>query len=217
MNRICDDKIRSIRRLIGSGVLSFAAFILSSCGGATEPQIPIVELQSSFEAGLEGWTVDATDIIVGGAEIPWWVRPGTALAFEGSSALEFYMANYTDAAKIWIVRPIAVPANLPYRVTISYSFGTKDYGDLNLFSLVSGAASANPRSLASDPSRSFVHEATSNGAPNDVGYRWIQKQTEVNVVSNAEGYLYVVVGVWGNWETERTYYVDALHVQVYPR
>jgi hypothetical protein len=74
-----------------------------------------------------------------------------------------------------------------------------------------------PRSLASDPSRSFVAEDTSNGEAPDIGYRWIQKQTDVHVVSNADGYLYVVVGVAGTWESERIYYVDALHVQVYPR
>jgi hypothetical protein len=190
---------------------------VSGCSEATEPQIPLFELQSSFESGLEGWTVNATDLIVGGAEIPWWIRPSTGQAFEGSGALELYMANYTDAAKIWIVRSIDVPPSSPYRVTISYVFATKDWGDVNNFVVISGAANFEPHTIAGDQSPPLVREPTSNGASTDVGYRWVQKKVDVNVVSGADGRLYVVVGVWGTWETERTYYIDAVHVQVYPR
>jgi len=208
-----------MRHLISSYAVALAAAAV--CVGCRDtavapPEAPAVDLRFSFESGLEGWAVSATDTLVGGSGIPWWVRPSTSQAFEGSNALEFYMANFTDAAKIWIVRSITVSPNRPYRVTINYALGTRDYGTANLFSLITGVTAIEPRTAA-DLANTFLRDATGNGASSDVGYRWIDKRVELDVTANAEGRLYVVVGVWGTWETARTYYVDTLRVQVVAR
>jgi hypothetical protein len=115
-----------------------------------------------------------------------------------------------------IVRSITVSPNRPYRVTINYALGTRDYGTANLFSLITGVTAIEPRTAA-DLANTFLRDATGNGASSDVGYRWIDKRVELDVTANAEGRLYVVVGVWGTWETARTYYVDTLRVQVVAR
>ena len=184
--------------------------------GPADPPPSLVDLHSSFESGLDGWTVAATDTLVGGAGIPWHVQPSTALAYEGSHALELYMANYTDAAKIWIVRRIDVPPSRPYHVAISYALGTRDYGTMNLFALIAGAMTTEPHTRE-ELAATYQRDATSNGAASDVGYRWVQKATGVDVTADASGQLYVVVGVWGTFEVDRTYYIDALRVRVTPR
>lgn len=207
-----------MRHLISSYAIALAMTTVAvGCGDAAValPETPGGDLHFSFESGLEGWAVSATDTLVGETGIAWWVRPSASKAFEGSYALEFYMANYTDAAKIWIVRPITVSPNSPYRVTINYALGTQDWGTANLFGLITGVTVIEPRTGA-DLANTF-HGDTGNGASNDVGYRWLDKRVEVDVTANAEGRLYVVVGVWGTWEGARTYYVDALHVQIVAR
>lgn len=181
---------------------------------AVAPQ-PIVELRTSFESGLDAeWTVGATDTLVVEAGIPWWVRPSTTMAADGRGSLEFFMANYTDAAKIWIARPVTVPPGRAYRVTIRYMLGTADDGDVNRFALLTGVTTAEPRTAA-DLEPAFRRDETWNGG--SVGYRWVEKQFESDVTADATGRLYVVVGAWGTWETSRTYYMDALHVWVAPR
>ena len=207
-----------MRHLISTCAIALAVSIGAGCGdtAVTPPEVPVADLRFSFETGLEGWAISATDTLVGGGGIPWWVRPSTTQSFEGATALEFYMANYTDAGKIWIVRPIMVSPNRSYRVTISYALASGDYGTMNLFSLITGVTASEPRS-ATDLAKTFLRDATGNGASSDVGYRWLDKRVEQDVTANAEGRVYVVVGVWGTWETERTYYIDALRVQVVAR
>jgi hypothetical protein len=206
-----------MRKSIGSCALALAmTAVVVGCSdsAAGPPETLPGDYHYSFESGLEGWTASATDTVLGGGGIPWWIRPVTSHSFEGSRSLEFYLGNYNDAGKIWIVRPITVSPNSPYRVTISYAFGTADWGQANLFSLLTGVTLVEPRT--SGDLANTLQGDTGNGASNDVGYLWIDKRLELDVTSSADGRLYVVVGVWGTWEGPRTYYVDALQLQVVP-
>jgi len=53
---------------------------------------------------------------------------------------------------------------------------------------------------------------TGNGSSTDVGYRWLKKSYTCNVTTAAEDEVYVIVGIWGTWETPRTYYLDSLSI-----
>ncbi|MFH1221207.1 MAG: hypothetical protein V1694_12250 [Candidatus Eisenbacteria bacterium] len=45
-----------------------------------------------------------------------------------------------------------------------------------------------------------------------MGYLWTGKQYTIDRRSSANGKLYVSIGVWGTWETPRTYYVDFVYI-----
>ena len=54
---------------------------------------------------------------------------------------------------------------------------------------------------------------TGNGHPDsDVGYVWLDNSCTFAVQSNVNGKIYVILGVWGVWETPRTYYLDSIRV-----
>jgi hypothetical protein len=42
---------------------------------------------------------------------------------------------------------------------------------------------------------------------------WLDKAYGLDVRSGSSGMLYVIIGVWGVWETPRTYYVDDVRIK----
>ncbi len=88
------------------------------------------------------------------------------------------------------------------------SFGTSDFGEVNLFTIITGASPRRPATL----SDLTFQGTTGNGAATNVGLRWLRKSYTLHATTGADGVLYLTVGVWGTDETTRTYYVDALHV-----
>ena len=194
--------------------LAFVLPVALGCAESLRP--PRTPYSFSFEQGMDDWTTAAADTgAPGGAYAPWSIERSAELAYDGQYALKFHMDNYTDAAKIWIVRPFAVTPGRSYDIAISYAFGTRDFGQANLFVLLAGVFRTPPRD---GPSllAGTVQDHTGNGSDSDVGYRWLRKSVSPSISADGSGRVYVVLGVWGTWETPRTYYVDDVLVQITP-
>jgi hypothetical protein len=196
------------KRVIGVLLLFLCA---EACGNGLGP--PETSPRFSFEQDMDGWTPAAADTgDLRGAHAPWSIERTADTAFEGTHALRLYMANHTDAAKIWIVRSFAATPGRSYQVDISFAFATADWGDANLFTVLAGSF-LTPPSDGPTLVAGTRHQSTGNGANHDVGYQWLRRSFRVSTQADASGVLSVVVGIWGTWETARTYYVDDLSVQ----
>ncbi len=168
--------------------------------------LPEFDLTYSFESGLEEWFgngVDLTDPIVA-----WSVEPSSEQASSGASSVRLYVENINGMAKVWIERAVNVVASVAYDVDISFDFGTADFGEANLWRILSGAHTNSPGTAAS----LTVQDATGNGSASDVGVQWLHKSYNVRASSDAGGRMQIVIGVWGTWETPRTYYIDNVRV-----
>jgi len=162
----------------------------------------------SFEEGMQGWEAKATDLELANSTIDWSITRSQERVNDGSSSLRFYLENWNDMGKIWIERGFAMKPNTRYMVNVSYAFASADWGDANFFTIITGVLQEPPRSRDA-----LVYQGdTGNGAIIDVGYVWLEKSYSFSAESNMSGKLYVVVGVWGVWETPRTYYLDELNV-----
>lgn len=126
------------------------------------------------------------------------------------------MDNRTDAAKVWIVREFSVAASRDYMVQLSFDFASRDWGDANLFQLLAGASPTAPATGAEVLAVARTNISTGNGAGSDVGFLWSQRLFNRPGRSSADGKLYVLLGVWGVWETPRTYYIDNVWVELTP-
>jgi hypothetical protein len=178
------------------------AFIL---GGCNVLQIP-KQMEFSFENGMDEWVAKGTDLSDPMDE--WSILRSEDMAKNGNTSLKFYLNNLNDAGKIWVERPFDVELNSYYQIHVEYDFASADYGDLNLWTIITGV-------LLGPPTKAdelTYQRDTGNGADEDEGYKWLHKTYDFDLRTGPEDKIYVVIGVWGTWETARTYYVDNIKI-----
>ncbi|MCX6376717.1 MAG: hypothetical protein NTU88_11915, partial [Armatimonadetes bacterium] len=167
----------------------------------------------SFEGNFEGWAADACDDMPGPN---WHIIPTQAAHYSGAWALELYLANYNDATKIWIEKPFLVQAGGIYNVRVRWQFASSDWGMANLFSIIASISGKDPET------RSDFTVIGNTGNGDFHYYVWLPKEYAKNGVAPIAtdeagvGVIWVAFGVWGTWETPRTYYVDYTLVDITP-
>jgi hypothetical protein len=185
---------------------------LMSAGACTDATEPVIDQLFSFEADFDGWVARAVDVTFGGPAARWEVSRSSATATDGQWAVDLWLENNTDAAKVWLGRDFTVAPNRDYRVTIDFDFATADFGYVNHFRLIAGAL---PHTATDRPHlEPFYRGETGNGQPSDVGYRWLRKTYQAVARSASDGTLHVFFGIWGTYEVTRRYYFDAVRVRI---
>jgi len=183
-------------------VITFLLLIFASCNVMNTPKA----MNFSFEEGMEGWATNGTDL--DNPPDQWSIESSKDMASEGKTSLKFYLDNVNDAGKIWITRSIEVEPQTHYQVEVTYKFASADYGDLNLWKIITGVALEPPKTAGE-----LVYQGdTGNGADPDDGWVWQHKTYNFNIRTGPEKELYVTIGIWGTWETSRTYYLDDVDV-----
>ena len=162
----------------------------------------------SFENSLEGWSPRGTDL--NSPPIEWSIEPSQDRAIDGTYSAKFFLNNLNDAGKIWLERPFAVAPNHSYHVKVQLSLGTQDFGQANLFTIIAGVRTT----PAVDRDDLTYQDHTGNGEDNDAGYKWVEKSYDFYLLSGADGTFYIDVGIWGTWETGRTYYIDNVRITI---
>ena len=189
--------------------LLIAPLLVCCCGGDVGvPKAGSGSYSYSFENGMEGWTARGIDLELGDGLIEWSIEPTTEKAKEGDVALELYLENWNDAGKIWIERAFEIRPGRSYKAELKYWFCTADFGMANLWTIISGVVPERPETR-----EDLVYQGhTGNGADSDIGYKWIEKTYSFSVEPDSDGTVHALVGVWGNWETPRRYYLDCLSI-----
>lgn len=160
----------------------------------------------SFESDLQGWNVAGTDL--DNPPVQWNIEQTTEFANEGDGSVRLTLDNMNDAGKIWIVRSFDGEPGQTYRADIRFDFGTQDWGSVNLWTIIAGAHTEPPESGDDLDFR----DNTGNGASQNSGYQWLEKSYTSTVTANAEGEIFVAIGVWGTFEVERTYFIDDVNI-----
>jgi len=166
----------------------------------------------SFENTFSGWDTTGIDLQLGDTTIAWSIHPSNELAIDSSFSMQYYLENYNDAGKIWIQRPFNVEQQKDYNVKIDYKLASRDFGLANLWTIITGVHLSPP----TDAQDLMYQGHTGNGFNFDTGYVWLNKNYDFNIPSDTSNKLWIVIGIWGNWEVARTYYIDSLsiHIQV---
>ena len=101
-----------------------------------------------------------------------------------------------------------VTSDTQYEVTVSYTFASRDFGDVNLFTLITGVSTTSPETV-----EDLMFQGDTGHHQNETqGFIWMEKHFTFEVHTDQKGEVYVSIGVWGTWETARTYYVDEVNV-----
>ena len=152
---------------------------------------------------MDNWTANGTDLL--DPPVHWWINRTTTQAMDGTTSLQLQLDNLNDAGKIWIQRAFHVDPTSQYYISVSYQFGTSDYG-MNLFRIITSVTAEPPASAGL-----IYQDETGNGV-NTTNLIWFPKSYDFVATSSATGTLYISIGVWGTWETSRTYYLDDVNV-----
>lgn len=165
-----------------------------------------LEFAFSFEEGMQGWEADGTDL--DDPPVEWSVERSEQIARDGATSVQLLLDNVNDAGKIWMERAFEVEPNQRYEVSVEYAFASGDWGDINLWTIIAGV---HPTSPESADDLTFQGDTGNQAQPED-GFVWLDKSYDFIVTSNAEGRIYVALGVWGTWETQRVYFIDDVRV-----
>ena len=157
----------------------------SACGDGAGPGEEPRPETFSFEDGLEGWSPDATDILVGEDPIDWSVTTTAEAATDGERSTRLTLDNLSDAGKIWIERRFELEPETSYDVRIEFDFGTSDFGFVNLWTVIAGASSRSPET-AEDLESAFQDE-TGHGQDEDLGLVWMEKSYDLAATSGPDG------------------------------
>ena len=201
--------------LISMRSLAFlSTFVSALClGCADDPSglDGIIRFSTSFESGLDGFAADGTDL--DDPPVEWMIGRSQERADDGAWSVRLELDNFNDAGKIWIERAFQVEAGRTYDVEVSYAFATADFGDFNNWTIIAGVTPAEPETV---DDLTFQGE-TGNGEEEDVGYVWLEKNHALTATADAGGELWLALGVWGTFETPRTYYLDDVEIVFTPR
>lgn len=170
-----------------------------------------VTFETSFEAGLDGFASDGTDL--DDPPIEWSIERTQEEADEGAWSVRLDLDNLNDAGKIWIERAFDVEPGAAYDVDVTYAFGTSDFGDINTWTIIAGVDPENPEVVGD----LTFQGSTSTGGDEDVGVVWLDKSHSFTATAGASGELWVSLGVWGTSEFPRTYYLDDIRIEFTPR
>jgi hypothetical protein len=185
-----------------------ACGVLASCADPVGNGAPDVEVTTSFEQDWDGWVSEGIDL--DDPPVAWNVSRSTDRATGGLWSARLDLENYNDKGKIWIRRAFTVRPGVAHRAEITFRFATSDWGFANLWTIIAGALAAAPTRADDLP----YQDHTGNGEDMDTGWVWLSRAYEQRVVAGADGMIHVVIGVWGTWETPRTYYVDDVRVRL---
>ncbi len=160
----------------------------------------------SFEEGMQGWKVKGTDL--DNPPVEWSIERSNRIATKGNTSIKYYLENVNDAGKIWIEKPYIVEPNKNYKVNIEYDFASMDWGDVNLWRIITGIV---PKSTENKENLVFQGDTGIGEKTNE--FKWNKKSYEFTVNSGENGKIYAMIGVWGTWETTRIYYVDNVKIE----
>jgi hypothetical protein len=160
----------------------------------------------SFEKDMEGWMANGTDL--DNPPVQWSIERSQDMASYGNYSLKLYLDNMNDAGKIWSERTFEVPPDESYHIHIEYDLASSDWGDMNLWTIITGVI---PATSKVEP---VFQGNTGNNASEESGFIWLHKAYDFNVNPGSEGKLLVMFGVWGTWETARTYYLDNIDIRI---
>jgi len=179
--------------------------VLTGCSSASRTLPPDSQYHVfSFERDMEGWIATGTDL--DDPPVGWSIERSQDIASDGKASVRLYLNNMNDAGKIWIEQAFDVRPDCLYDVHVAYDLASADWSDVNLWTIITGVV---PESSKAE----LIYQGdTGNNAKPEDGFVWLLKSFSFTVNSGPEGKLNVMIGIWGTWETARTYYLDDLSI-----
>jgi len=168
-----------------------------------------IAFSEGFEEGLDRWQMGADvpeDPARPGQTVAWSIEVSDEEAAEGASSAKLTLDGKQDDGTIWLARPFDIAAGEAVRVRLSFDLWSASE---SFNTLARVAAYAGPRSPAAE--EDFDVRQAANLAAG-----WRRYEYTFQVPSSTESEVWVALGISVVWETDVTYYVDDVQVDILP-
>lgn len=183
-------------------------FFAGVCDPGDIDILPVLEDSFSFEVGLEGWSVVASDL--GSPAATWSVETSSEQSTSGSNALKIGINNTGGQARVFMKRPFDLEASTDYQIDLGFQLGSSDAGAANAWNVVAGASTLEPV----DGAGLAVLGTTENRA-GEATVQWSERAGILSVRTGPEsGRIWISVGVWATSAFDRSYWIDDLAIVV---
>ncbi len=180
---------------------------VSELPGATSPAVGPIQIAEGFEFGMDGWKEGADvpqDPNHPGRSVAWAIEPSAELPMEGSRSVKFYLDGGQDDGTIWLMRSLDISSDRDLMVTLRFNLWSESES-FNARALV--AAYAGPR-------RPEVEADFDLSQPADLSVGWRRYDYAFRISPGDGGELWVGMGISAVWETEMTYYLDSVEIEI---
>jgi hypothetical protein len=188
---------------------ALATVVRFGCAPSESVDVQPIQFQDGFEQGLLNWTIDK-DLPKDpntGQPVAAEIAASDEQAFQGNMSARLYLDGRQDDGTIWLQRKFNVVRRHRYDVHLSFAFWSESES-FNLISRVAAYAGANRPRREED----FDLSQAANLAAG-----WRQYSYTFPVTSDGNGEIWTAMGMSAVWETEMTYYIDDVRVQILPR
>lgn len=208
-------------------MVAFAVLVLAvTLAGCTEPMDRTVQVDASFEAGLDAWARDADvpeDPNRPGRKVNWSIEGTTNRSRTGDASARLFLDGRQDDGTIWLERTVDVPPDARYRINATAHAWSQAESFNTIAHLVMVGGLVDPEAEGDFPSPG-EDRVRRNGTTVAAGLReplnqqagWRAYSFEWVTPELAAGTLHFAVGITAVWETEMTYDVDDIRILVVP-
>lgn len=199
--------------VVGSGLL--LACRSGGRGGETAPppSMPTpmdqVSFQEGFESGLGDWQTGADvpqDPNRPGQTVEWSILASREQASEGQGSVRLDLDGRQDDGTIWLVRSFDLQPDRDLAVSLAFDLWSESES-FNTLAMVAVYAGPRPPQAEEDFDLSQAANLASG---------WRRYTYTIPARSDMNGRVWVAVGISVVWETEVTYYLDNLHLEIKP-
>jgi len=188
-------------------IASAVGVLAGGCSASTDEPFLRQTFGFTFESDAGDWVPDGTDLE--DPPVTWSVERSDDLAERGNWAIRLSLDNLNDAGKVWMERAFELRPGTTYDVEVAFDFASADFGEIGLWTIISGVSETDPETVDD----LVFRDETGNGSSEDVGHLWGTRSYSLGpATADEDGLLWVALGVWGTFETSRTYFVDELEV-----
>lgn len=183
-------------------------FFAGVCDPGDIDILPVLEDSFSFEVGLEGWSVVASDL--GTPPATWSVEVSTEQSTSGASALKVGINNTGGQARVFMKRPFDLEPETEYQIDVRMQLASQDAGAANAWNVVAGASLLEPLDAAG-----LAVIGTTDNETSEASLQWSERSGILSIRTGPEsGRVWISAGVWATSAFDRTYWIDDLAVVV---
>lgn len=166
-------------------------------------------IRESFENGFGEWNASAdvpSDPNNTGQSVEWRINRVANVSHSGKYALEFFIDGRQDDGTIWIEKKISVKKQSQIQIRVSFWFYSEQESFNTIAVVCAYVGVENP---------TFEDDFTVLGAANEVA-GWKKYAHVVDLDAGSSGEFWVAIGTSVRWETQMTYYIDDVEIEISP-